>query len=287
MAYGNPSKPTNGQDRERTLDPLRAQRRGPASSSVPPGTLEVEAPAAARKGTAGDPVRFRETVLVIEDEPDAAEVLQYNLEREGYHVLLACDGPSGLACARAERPEVVLLDVMLPGMDGIEVARALRSDPETRGIAIIMVSARGEESDVILGLGIGADDYIVKPFGIKEIVARIKAVLRRSRVEPSPPAGKIRRGGLVIDTERFHVAVDGAEVHLTLTEFRLLSTLAWKPGIVFTRARLLESIATDQYVDERNIDVHVTSLRKKLGAYRNSIVTVRGVGYKFSDASAE
>ena len=226
----------------------------------------------------------KETLLIIEDERDIIEIIQYNCEREGYTVLSATNGEKGLEIARTRRPAAVLLDLMLPGLDGIEVAKRLRRDPETRETAIIMLTAKGEESDVILGLGVGADDYVVKPFKLKELLARIKAVLRRGPVQDEGPTGKrIEISGLVIDNAKFQVLQNGKEIPLTLTEFKLLATLASAPGRVFTRDLLLERIQGDSYIDERNIDVHVRSIRKKLGDNTDHIQTVRGVGYKFRE----
>jgi len=226
----------------------------------------------------------KETLLIIEDERDIIEIIQYNCEKEGYTGLSVSNGEKGLEIARTRRPAAVLLDLMLPGLDGIEVAKRLRRDPETRETAIIMLTAKGEESDVILGLGVGADDYVVKPFKLKELLARIKAVLRRGPVQDEGPTGKrIEISGLVIDNAKFQVLQDGKEVPLTLTEFKLLATLASAPGRVFTRDLLLERIQGDTYIDERNIDVHVRSIRKKLGDNTDYIQTVRGVGYKFRE----
>jgi len=226
----------------------------------------------------------KETILVIEDERDIIEVIAYNLEREGFTVLSATHGEKGLEIARAKRPAAIILDLMLPGLDGIEVAKRLRRDPETHDIAIIMLTAKGEESDVILGLGVGADDYVPKPFKMKELVARLQAVLRRGPLEEEVPAGKrVELNGLVIDNAKYVVKHKGKDVPLTLTEFKLLATLASAPGRVFTRELLLERIQGEAYIDERNIDVHVRSIRKKLGEDSNYIVTVRGVGYKFKE----
>jgi len=226
----------------------------------------------------------KETILVIEDERDIVEVIQYNFEREGYTVLSATNGEKGLDLARARRPAAIILDLMLPGLDGIEVAKRLRQDPNTREIAIVMLTAKSEESDIILGLGVGADDYVVKPFKLKELIARVKAVLRRGPLQDQGPTGqRLELGNLVIDKAKFQVLQAGQDVPLTLTEFKLLSTLASAPGRVFTRELLLEKIQGEAYIDERNIDVHVRSIRKKLGESNDCIVTVRGVGYKFKE----
>lgn len=226
----------------------------------------------------------KETLLVIEDERDIVEIIQYNFEREGYTVLSATNGEKGLDIARSKRPAAIILDLMLPGLDGIEVAKRLRQDPNTREIAIVMLTAKGEESDVILGLGVGADDYVTKPFKMKELLARVKAVLRRGPLQDEGPVGqRLERDGLVIDKAKYQVILNGEEVPMTLTEFKLLSALASAPGRVFTRELLLDRIQGEAYVDERNIDVHVRSIRKKLGEDTEYITTVRGVGYKFKD----
>ncbi len=223
--------------------------------------------------------------VVIEDEPDILEVIDYNLQRDGFRVIGARDGEIGVETVRAENPDVVLLDLMLPGLDGIEVCRRLKSDDLTRSIPIIMVSAKGEESDVVLGLGIGADDYVTKPFSPKELMARVNAVLRRAPLQEERPAGeRIERAGLVIDVARHEVRVEGEPVVFTATEFRLLHFLARYPGRVFTRDHLLgRVIGDDAVVVDRNIDVHVRAIRKKLSSQRDLIETVRGVGYRFRD----
>jgi DNA-binding response OmpR family regulator len=226
----------------------------------------------------------KETILVIEDERDIVEIIEYNFQREGYTVLSANNGEKGLEIARTRRPAAIILDLMLPGLDGIEVAKRLRQDPNTREIAILMLTAKGEESDIILGLGVGADDYVVKPFKLKELVARVKAVLRRGPLMDDGPTGqRVERGGLIIDKAKYIVQHDGKDVPLTLTEFKLLETLASAPGRVFTRELLLQRIQGEAYIDERNIDVHVRSIRKKLGDSSEYILTVRGVGYKFKE----
>lgn len=227
----------------------------------------------------------RSRIVAIEDEPDILEVIQYNLRREGYEVLGVENGEEGLNLVRKELPDLVLLDLMLPGMDGLEVCRRLKYEAATRGIPVIMVTAKGEESDVVLGLEVGADDYLTKPFGPRELVARVRAILRRSthRVEGDGPR-RIVFGKLVIDPSRHEVTKDGELVELTATEFRLLHFLATHPGKVFSRQRLVkEAIGEDAYILERNIDVHVRAIRKKLGEELDFISTVRGVGYRFRD----
>ena len=229
------------------------------------------------------PAVKRTKILVIEDEPDILEVIEYNLRKEGCKVVTAADGTAGLEAARREAPALVLLDLMLPGTDGIEVCRRLKADPVTRATPIIMVTAKGEESDVVLGLGVGADDYVVKPFSPKELVARVRAVLRRGA--PAPEAGqRIVVDDVVIDPERHEVVAGKKPVPLTATEFRILNFLASHPGRVFTRDHLLRrALGEDAIVIDRNIDVHVRAIRKKLGKRRELIETIRGVGYRFRD----
>lgn len=227
----------------------------------------------------------RVKIALIEDEPDILEVMEYNLQREGYAVLSRTDGEEGLDLVRKEAPDLVLLDLMLPGLDGLEVCRRLKADPLTRSTPVIMVTAKGEESDIVLGLGMGADDYVTKPFSPKELVARVKAVLRRGPLREDRGAGeRIEREGLVVDAGRHEVLVKGKAVPFTATEFRLLRFLASHPGRVFTRDHLLSRvIGEDAVVIDRNIDVHVRSIRKKIGPHRDLIETIRGVGYRFQD----
>jgi DNA-binding response OmpR family regulator len=226
-------------------------------------------------------------VLVIEDEPDLLEVIQYNLEREGHKVVVCRNGEQGLSRIRTDNPDLVILDLMLPGMDGVEVCRQVKSDPVTRAIPIIMVTAKSEESDIVLGLGIGADDYITKPFSPRELVARVKVVLRRGPLRDQSGAGeRIVRGSLAIDLGRHEARVDEQVLSLTPTEMRLLHFLASHPGRVFPRAHLLSRvIGEDAIVTDRNIDVHVRALRQKLGEHASILETVRGVGYRFAEAS--
>jgi len=227
----------------------------------------------------------REKILVIEDEADILEVTQYNLSREGYRVTTSRDGAEGLARAKREAPDLVILDLMLPGLDGLEVCRRMQSDPITSGIPIIMVTAKGEESDVVTGLQLGADDYVAKPFSPKELVARVKAVLRRGPLREERAGNeRIVMGGLVIDTAKHQVLVDGEALTFTATELRLLHFLASHPGRVFARDQLLSRVIGDHaVVIDRNIDVHIGAIRRKLGPYRDMVETIRGVGYRFHD----
>lgn len=222
---------------------------------------------------------------MIEDEPDILEVMDYNLAREGYRVCTSRNGEEGLRLASREGPELVLLDLMLPGLDGIEVCRRLRQDPVTRSTPVIMVTAKGEESDVVLGLGVGADDYLVKPFSPRELIARVQAVLRRGPVKEESGAGdRVVVEDVIIDATRHEVLMQGKPVEFTATEFRLLHFMASHPGRVFDRAHLVSrAIGNHAVVLDRNIDVHIRSIRRKLGRNRDLIETIRGVGYRFKD----
>lgn len=231
----------------------------------------------------------RAKIIAIEDEPDLLEVVRYNLTREGFDVEGSENGEEGLALIRKSRPDLVLLDLMLPGIDGLEICRQVKYDPATRSIPIIIVSAKGEESDVVLGLELGADDYVVKPFSPRELLARVRAVLRRARRRngsgDADGVTPLTFDGLCIDPARHEVLVDGDAVSLTATEFRLLHHLACHPGRVYTREQLLRHVVgEDVVILERNIDVHVRAIRKKLGPYDDLIDTIRGVGYRFVDA---
>ncbi len=227
----------------------------------------------------------KEKILIVEDEPDIREALEYNLKNEGYQVITAPDGERALKLVNDEKPDLTLLDLMLPGLDGLEVCRQIKEDRDTRDISIIMVTAKGDESDIILGLGIGADDYVTKPFSPKELVGRVKAVLRRGPLKSEAnSAGKIAIGELEIDPDKHEVRSGGASIYLTATEFRLLHHLASNSGRVFTRDQLLNvTVGEKDYVIDRNIDVHVRAIRKKLEGCGYMIETVRGVGYRFMD----
>jgi DNA-binding response OmpR family regulator len=222
------------------------------------------------------------TVLLVEDEASIADLVRLYLERDGFRVVWRTDGPSGLAAVDAERPRLVLLDLMLPGMDGFEVTRALRQ----RGgrVPVIVVTAREEEADRVLGLELGADDYVTKPFSPRELVARVKAVLRRT--EPAPEAGPeppLHLGSLTVDPARHEVTFEGRPVHLTAREFDLLSYLVRNRGLVLTRDQILERVWGYSFpADTRTVDVHIRQLRSKLGDHA-PILTIRGVGYKADD----
>ena len=222
-------------------------------------------------------------IVVIEDEVDILEVINYNLSKEGFDVCSALDGEEGLALIKKEVPDLVLLDLMLPGLDGIEICRKLKTDYSTRSIPIIMVTAKGEESDIVLGLGMGADDYMVKPFRPRELMARIRSVLRRGDfIEEGE--GVVSIDELVIDINRHEVKLEGKIIVLTAMEFKLLHVLASNPGRVFTRENLLNHVSSDDtFIIDRNIDVHIRSIRKKLDKHRELIETIHRVGYRFHD----
>lgn len=226
----------------------------------------------------------RSKIVVIEDEPDIVEVMCYNLQREGYQVSSTTRGDEGLELVRNQSPSLVILDLMLPGMDGLSVCQQIKSDPLTRSTPIIIVSAKGEESDVVIGLGLGADDYIAKPFSPREMLARVKAVLRRGPLQEEQQKDRIVARDLVIDPSRHEVRAAGELVKLTATEFKLIHQLASQPGRAYTREQLLNRVVGEGVVVvDRNIDVHIRSVRKKLGDLGEMIQTIRGVGYRFVD----
>ena len=222
------------------------------------------------------------TVLVVEDEADMARVLEYNLQQGGYEVLVALRGDKGRAMARERLPDLILLDLMLPGVARLNVLRELKDRPETARIPVIIVSALGSEDDVVLGLNLGADDYVVKPFRIRELLARVSAGFRRGEPEEDEER-KVVCGDVSIDPARHEVYADGRNVDLTPSEFTLLARIATRPGRVFTRLQLCEALDITDYVQERTIDAHVRTIRKKLGEAGKCIVTVWGIGYKFAE----
>ena len=226
----------------------------------------------------------KETILVVEDEEDIRELLKYNLEKEGYQVFGAATGEEGLRAVRDRRPDLILLDLMLPGLDGLEVCRRIRGEAQTQHLPIIMLTAKGEEADIVTGLELGADDYIVKPFSPRVLLARLRAALRR-RSQPLPPqTAAIKTDEMVIHPGRHEVLLQGQPIQLTVTEFRLLHLLVRKPGWVFTRTQIVNEIHGEDYpVSDRSIDVQIVSLRKKLGAFGSQIETIRGIGYRFKD----
>jgi two-component system phosphate regulon response regulator PhoB len=225
------------------------------------------------------------SVLIIEDEKDLAELLAFNLEKEGYSATCVHDGKLGLERACADLPDLILLDLMLPGLLGTEVCKALRKDQRTAHIPIIMITAKGDEIDRVVGFEVGADDYIVKPFSMREMVLRIKAVMRRFEHEAQPPTSDLLSiGDIAIDTQRHVVVSAGQEIDLTSTEFKLLYFLAEKRGRVQSREKLLQNVwSYNNAGDTRTVDTHVTRLRGKLGTPGDIIKTVRGFGYKIEE----
>ncbi|MCK4237302.1 MAG: response regulator [Candidatus Krumholzibacteria bacterium] len=225
-----------------------------------------------------------EHLVVVDDEEDILELLQYNLERGGFKVTCVTSGEEACKKARSILPDLILLDLMLPGVDGLEVCNILKRDPKTAHIPIIILTAKGEEADVVAGLELGADDYITKPFSPRVLVARARAVLRRKDRMPLDEAKIIEQKDLVIHPGRHEVLVKGKPVELTSTEFRLLHFLARRPGWVFTRQQIIDSARGTEYpVTDRSVDVHIVGLRKKLGALGKYVETVRGVGYRFKE----
>ena len=225
----------------------------------------------------------KDRILVVEDDEDILQLLVYTLESAGYEVVAVRDGGEGLEAARRRKPELVVLDLMLPTVDGFEVCRELKRTPETAATPVIMLTARGEEVDRIVGLELGADDYVVKPFSPRELTLRVRAVLKRISPEPQE-RNRWRKDGLEVDMEAHKAFIDGAEMVLTATEFKLLTELIKRPGRVQTRDQLLNSVwgyEFDGYA--RTVDTHVRRLRQKLEAYADYVETVRGVGYRFRE----
>lgn len=226
----------------------------------------------------------KKRIVIVEDERDMADLVATRLRREGYKVDVAHDGIDGLAMICSEPPpDLAVLDIMLPGMPGTEIAAKLRDDPRTASVPIIMLTARSEESDIVVGLKFGADDYVTKPFSMAVLTARIDALLRRTAALAAPAKALRKAGPLLIDHQRYSVELEGKALTLTLTEFRLLAALAAANGRVLTRNQLMDqAIGLDVVVCDRNVDVHITMLRRKLGKARDTIQTVRGVGYRFA-----
>lgn len=223
----------------------------------------------------------KEHVLIVEDEEDIRELIQYNLSREGYQVTTAGSGEDALSALATAIPQIILLDLMLPGLDGLDVCRELRSRPGTAEVPILIISAKGEEADIVTGLEIGADDYVTKPFSPRELLARVRAVLRRGRHGSTEDGDIVTLHDIRIDKTRHEVTLQGKLLKLTLSEFQILELLARHPDRVFTRNRIIESLRGDDYpVTDRSVDVHIVGLRKKLGPSGRSIETVRGVGYR-------
>jgi len=226
----------------------------------------------------------KERILVVDDEEDILELVRYNLSKEGYQVRGVGTGEEALEVARADRPDLIVLDLMPPGIDGLDVCKALKSDPKTKSIPIIMVTAKGEDADVVSGLELGAEDYVTKPFSPRILSARVKAALRRQRgtLDEASAKAPITIEELQINPGRHEVLIKDKLIELTNTEFKLLHLLASQPGWVFTRYQIVDNVHGEDYpVTDRSVDVQVVGLRKKLGRYGKYIETVRGVGYRF------
>jgi len=225
----------------------------------------------------------KRTILIVDDEEDIVELVQLNLVRGGYQTLACTTGEKALAIAESKRPDLVILDLMLPGIDGMEVCRRLKANPDTRQIPVLMLTAKGEEADVVAGLELGASDYVTKPFSGKVLIARVRRLLR-SQEEETEDKSTIRVQDLTIDPTRHEVLVGGESVPLTLTEFNILHMLAKHPGVVFTRYQIVDKIHGSEYlVTDRAVDTQIVGLRRKLGSCGKLIETVRGVGYRLRD----
>jgi two-component system phosphate regulon response regulator PhoB len=229
----------------------------------------------------------RKKVLIVDDEKDIVDLVAYNLGRNGYETITASNGNEALESAFKNAPDLIILDLMVPGIDGTEVARRLKADARTNKIPIVMLTAKSEETDVVVGLTLGADDYVTKPFSMKVLLARVGSVLRRAELAPSATGegGLLRAGPLSIDTLKHEVLINEEPVKLTLTEFKLLSALLSARGRVLTRDQLMDrAMGTDVFVTDRAIDVHITAIRKKLGDASWLVNTVRGVGYRLRES---
>ncbi len=223
----------------------------------------------------------RNSILIVEDESDIVELMKYNLQREGYVISTCLSGEEALKLVQTETPDMILLDLMLPGIDGLSICRKLKEDPKYREIPIIMVTAKGDEVDIVTGLEIGADDYITKPFSTRVLLARVKTLFRRMNQPVPNDSEVIEIESIRIDPERFEVFVAGTSVKLTQTEFRILHALARRPGRVFTRYQIVDLVrGNDAVVTDRSVDVHIASLRRKLGDAGQFVETVHGVGYR-------
>jgi two-component system alkaline phosphatase synthesis response regulator PhoP len=226
----------------------------------------------------------KEQILIVDDEEDLLELVRYNLSKEGYRVTCVATGEEAMKAARSQLPDLIVLDLLLPSVDGLEVCKLLKGDPKTKHIPIVMLTAKSEESDVVTGLELGADDYITKPFSPRVLLARIKAALRGRSKRDGDESVAIKIHELVIHPGRHEVLVSGDPVALTFTEFRLVHFLAQRPGWAFTRAQIVDAVKGEDYpVTERSVDVQVAGLRKKLGDCGHYVETVRGVGYRFKE----
>lgn len=227
---------------------------------------------------------MHEAILVVDDEPDILELVKYNLAKEGYRVECVQSGEDAISRARSILPDLLVLDLMLPGVDGLEVCKRLKADARTAHISIIMLTAKGEDADVVAGLELGADDYITKPFSTRVLLARVKALLRRQESKQDEDTPALKRGDLIVDTSRHVVTVCGTPIDLTALEMRILEALARRPGLVLTRYQIVKASQGEGVgVTDRSVDVHIVSLRRKLKECGNLIETVRGVGYRFKE----
>lgn len=223
-------------------------------------------------------------VLVVEDDRSLVDVLTYNLKLAGYEVIVATDGQDGILQAQLKQPDIVLLDLMLPVVDGLDVCRRLRAGTDTKDMLIVMLTAKAEESDELVGFSLGADDYVTKPFSVKVLLERIKALRRRRMVDPLTDEVTAKMG-VTVDRRKHQASLDGKPISLTRSEFRLLDTLIRQSGRVFLRSELIDAaLGDDAMVMERTIDVHIRSLRRKMGKRADLVETVRGVGYRFRDS---
>lgn len=226
----------------------------------------------------------KERILAVDDEEDILELVRFNLERDGYQMICATSGDEALKSVRKSSPDLIVLDLMLPDMDELEITKILKGDQMTKSIPIIMLTAKGEEADVVTGLELGADDYITKPFSPRILTARVRAVLRRKMEEDTEDPEYLRFNNLLIHPGRREVLVDGKRIDLTFTEFGILHCLARRPGWVFTRYKIVDAVKGEDYpVTDRSVDVQIVGLRKKLGRAGELIETVRGVGYRFKE----
>lgn len=228
----------------------------------------------------------RETILLVEDDEDIQELVRYNLAKEGYRVVPVMSGEDALKALRSNQPDLVVLDLMLPGLDGLEICRLMKADPKAAHVPVVMLTAKGEEADVVAGLELGAEDYITKPFSPRVLLARIRAVLRRGKAAPAADAdaAPLKVHDILIHPGRHEVVAKGKRVDLTHTEFQLLHFLARRPGWVFTRQQIVDAVKGEDYpVTDRSVDVQVVGLRRKLGAAGACVETVRGVGYRFKE----
>ena len=226
----------------------------------------------------------KKNVFVVEDEEDILDLIRHHLTKEGFVVASATDGLDAVKAIMRKPPDLILLDLMLPGLDGLEVCRQLKNDPKTAGVPILMVTAKDEESDVVAGLELGADDYIVKPFRMKELVARVRTALRRQRPAQLDKEAPVRAGAIEIHPGRHEVKVDGEPVEMTVTELRILQVLASRPGWVLTRDQIVDAVrGADYAVTDRAVDFQIVGIRRKLGEHADCIETVRGVGYRFRE----